>query len=275
MAVRSGVRAAVAALVACGMFAGCASRSQVERIQRDQREVRALLADQNVAIEGLRRRLEILRQDASESRGHGQPSAQLQQRINQLDARLTTLEQNRAIGTPGTTAAGEFPTAAPPPESPDEQRPAEPAPPPVRPAGPLDALIAREEANLQGQKLDPDFRDGFNLVKQGQCSQAAPRLRDFIRKNPKSDLADNAQYWIGACYYARREYNQAIKELSDVMLRYSKADKAPAALLMLADAFNDSGDQIDAKLVLKKLLSEHPRSEEAERARQKLQALGD
>jgi len=45
--------------------------------------------------------------------------------------------------------------------------------------------------------------------------------------------------------------------------------------LMLAQAFADSGDKIDARLVLQKLISEHPRSEEAERGRQTLKSIGD
>jgi len=259
------------------MLGGCATRGQLEKVQRDQREVRALLADQGVTIDGLRRRIEILKQDMGEP-GKGSKaatSAQLTQRLADLEARLTAIEQSHPA--PSTTTppppTDQFGTSAPPSGAapPDFQ----PTPAPPKPVSPLEADLAKEEASLQGQRVDLDYRDGLNLVRQGQCNQAAPRLRDFIRKNPKSDLADNAQYWIGACYYGQREYNQAIKELSDVMLRYSKGDKAPAALLMLADAFNDSGDQIDAKLVLKKLISEHPRTEEAESARQKLQKLGD
>lgn len=263
-------RARIAALLlAGGALAGCATRTQLEKVQRDQREVRALLADQGVTIEGLRRRLEILRTDVSEP-GRGRDAAtQLQQKIADLEARLATLEQGRTTGQPPVITPE--PIGAPP-----EARPVE-IPPTVVPKSlsPMEVAIAKEDASLQGQRLDADYRDALQLVRQGQCNQAAPKLRDFIRRNPKSDLSDNAQYWIGACYYGQREYNQAIKELSDVMLKYSKGDKAPAALLMLADAFNDSGDQIDAKLVLKKLLSEHPKSEEADRARQKLQALGD
>jgi tol-pal system protein YbgF len=263
-----------ALLIALAALGGCATRVQLEKLQRDQREVRALLADQSVTIEGLRRRIEILKQDVNEpGKGRGTPAAQAAQRLNDLEARLVAIEQSRPLA----------PTAAPPSGEPiavvpgSAQQPPEVQPTPaiVRPASPLEIALAKEEASLQGQRVEPDFHDALGLVRQGQCNQAAPRLRDFIRKNPKSDLADNAQYWIGACYYAQHDYNQAIKELSDVMLRYSKGDKAPAALLMLADAFNDSGDQIDAKLVLKKLISEHPRTEEADRARQKLQAFGD
>jgi tol-pal system protein YbgF len=113
------------------------------------------------------------------------------------------------------------------------------------------------------------------MVRLGQCDQAVSNFRSFLRKKPKSDLADNAQYWIGECYYGQRDYNRAIIELNEVLLKYSKGDKVPSALLTLASAFADSGDRIDARLILQKLISDHPRSEEAERGRQKLQALGD
>ncbi|MFQ5666005.1 MAG: tetratricopeptide repeat protein, partial [Candidatus Binatia bacterium] len=88
-------------------------------------------------------------------------------------------------------------------------------------------------------------------------------------------LADNAQYWIGSCYYGQRDYNRAIIELNEVLLKYPRADKVPGALLMLADAFADSGDKIDARLILQKLISDHPRSAEAERGRRALQSLGE
>ena len=148
------------------------------------------------------------------------------------------------------------------------------APTPVRPPSAQEAALAKEEAALQGRG-DTDYRDALGMIRQGQCSQAVPKLRDFIRKNPKSDLADNAQYWIGSCYYSQRDYNRAIIELNEVLLKYPKADKVAPALLMLADAFADSGYKIDARLILQKLVADHGKSEEAEKARQKLQALGE
>jgi hypothetical protein len=43
--------------------------------------------------------------------------------------------------------------------------------------------------------------------------------------------------------------------------------------LALATAFADSGDPIDARLIVQKLISDHPESEEAKIGRQKLQDL--
>ena len=263
----------MAATLACA--AGCATRADLVQVKQDQREVRALLADQQVALEGLRRRLEILRGEVSEpgkARGSATASAEAVQRLNDLETRVAMLEQSVSPKPAGQ------PTTPPPGEAPAEsKRPTEAplAAPTAKPLSPEEVALNKEEAAVQNAHVDSDYREALQLIHSGQCNQAAPKLRDFIRKNPKSDLDDNAQYWIGACYYGQRDYNRAIRELSDVMLKYPKGDKAPAALLMLAQAFADSGDKIDARLVLQKLISEHPRSDEAERGRQTLQSLGD
>jgi tol-pal system protein YbgF len=263
---------AVVGCIALAALAGCATRADLIEVQKDQRAVRALLADQQVAIDGLRRRVDMLHSEVSEP-GRGRqaaPSAELGRQVNDLEARVAALEQSRATGTPlgATPPAGE---AERPPLA------VTPAPTPTAPRvqGPQEAALAKEEAAAQSARVDGDFREGLSLVGQGQCTQAVPKLRDFIRKNPKSDFADHAQYWIGACYYGQRDYSRAIVELNDLVLKYPKGNKVPSALLLMADAFADSGDKIDARLVLQKLISQYPQTEEGGRARQKLQSLGD
>ena len=248
------------------ILGGCATRADFLQVKRDQRDTRALLADQQVAIDGLRRRMDALRADLGES-GRRPGSGDQQARVTDLEARLAALEQRPAPAA--TPAAMETPPPitgdAPPPDS-------MPTPLPTRTPGPVEAALARDEGQAGAP---PEYREALQSMRQGQCNQAVPKLRDFIRKNPKSDLIDNAQYWIGSCYYNQRDYNRAIIELNEVLLKYPKGDKVPSALLTLADAFADSGDKIDARLILQKLVAEYPRSEEADRGRQRLQALGD
>ena len=263
---RNRIRQAAVYVVGVALLAGCATRADLIRVKDDMRLARAQLADQQVALEGLRRRVEILRSEMSEP-GHKKESVaasnEMAVRLNDLEVRLVALEQASAALPPSTPGERPFepqvqPTSAPP-----------------KPQSQQEVALAKEEAALPGARVDGDYREALQLIRQGQCNQAVPKLRDFIRKNPKSELADNAQYWIGSCYYGQRDYNRAIIELNEVLLKYPKADKVPAALLILADSFADSGDKIDARLILQKLISDHPKSEEAERGRQKLQSLSD
>lgn len=253
-------------------MAGCATRADYLQLKQELRETRALVADQQVAVDGLRRRMEILRGDMGGGRGGSAPSGTVLQRMNSLDARVTALEDRRGVipPTPVPTAT-ETPLAA---ETPPGSESAEPEPTPV-PASGMDAALSREEASLPEGQVENEYREALGLVRERRCNQAVPKLRDLIRRNPKSAIADNAQYWIGSCYYSQRDYSRAIIELNDLVLKYPKGDRVPAALLLMADAFADSGDKIDARLVLQKLISQHGSAPEADQARRKLQALGE
>lgn len=258
---------AVGACIVLAALSGCAMQADLRDVQRDQRAVRALVADQQVAVDGLRRRTEALRTEASEAgkRSGRAPSADVARQLADLEARVAALEQGRQ---PVPAIEGERP-----PE--EGMRPAEAPAAAAKPPSMQEAALAKEEAAARTGRLDGDYREALGLVRQGQCNQAVPKLRDFVRQNPKSESADNALYWVGACYYGQRDYSRAIVELNDLVLKYPKGDKVPAALLMMADAFADSGDKIDARLVLQKLTSQYPQAEEAGQARQKLQSLGE
>jgi tol-pal system protein YbgF len=258
--------------------AGCATRADLLRVERDQREVRALLADQQVALDKLRRRVEIMRGQLGNTigRGKGMSSAEAAQWLNDLEARIAAIERATGMSVdlpvdgsglvtetlPGGAVPGGIPGAGI-------------AIPPAMADSNLEAALAREEESLRGGRVNEQFRQALQLIREGQCGQAIAELRKFIRSNPKAVTADNAQYWIGHCYYAQRDYNRAIIELNEVLLKYPKGDRVPASLLMLADAFADSGDKIDARLILQKLISDHPQSEEAALGQQRLQTLGE
>ena len=131
----------------------------------------------------------------------------------------------------------------------------------------------REVALQQAGGVDANYTRGLQLYREGQTEAAVRTLREFINANPKSDLADNAQFWLGEAYYSRGDYNRSIIELNEVLLKHPQGDQIPGALLALATAFANSGDKIDARLILQKLISDHPDTEEAKIGRDQLKAL--
>jgi tol-pal system protein YbgF len=286
---------AAATLVTGG--SGCATRADLDQISRNQQQARRVIADQTVAIEEMRRRIEML-QASMEDGGRAPASGGDTQWRRGIENRLAAIERNAVNQVPpagemvppgampgaGMPGSGLPPAGMPPAAVPGAQSApgaVAPAPAPVPAAAPaaggssLAADVAREEAALAGAQVSADYRGALALVRQGNCKDAVPQLRTFVRKDIKSPWADNAQYWIGRCFYTQGDYNRAIMELYDVLLKFPKSERVPAALLTLADSFADSGDPIDARLTLKKLLSDHPQAEEAAAARKRLQALGE
>ena len=83
-----------------------------------------------------------------------------------------------------------------------------------------------------------------------------------------------SQYWIGESYYSQGKYNEAILAYNEILVAWPKSERVPAALLRQATAFASMGDKIDARLILQKLIADHPGTQEAELAKNQLRALG-
>ena len=245
------------------LLGGCfAKQADLDAVRRQQRSMLASQADTQLAVNALKSSLDELKIRAAESKGaaHSAGTGDLVRRVAQLEARVVGLE---ARGT-GMTA----PVA----ETPGDQPPAQPAASGTKQGTPAAAIAMRAEDSVL-PTAPAEYRAALDLYRQGQWSVAAEKFRQFMQKSPRSDLADNAQYWIGECYYNQSDYNRAIIELNEVLLKYPQGDRVPGALLALATAFADSGDPIDARLIIQKLLSDHPDSQEAKIGRQKLEDL--
>ena len=109
--------------------------------------------------------------------------------------------------------------------------------------------------------------------KEENFEEAIDGFKDFIKKYPKSDRADNAHFWIGECYMALKQYEQAILAYQSVIKNYPKGNKVPNALLRQAIAFLEIKDKTSSKLLLKKIIKMYPKSSEAKIARSKLKII--
>ncbi len=108
---------------------------------------------------------------------------------------------------------------------------------------------------------------------QNDYDKAREGFRKLISKHPKSENADNAQFWIGETYYREKWYEKAILEYQKVIEKYPRGNKVPASLLKQGLAFSNLGDNANARLILKELIRKYPRAAEAKIAKQKLKEL--
>jgi tol-pal system protein YbgF len=120
---------------------------------------------------------------------------------------------------------------------------------------------------------DEIYRSAKQAFDQGDSEAARKGFEEFIRRYPTSKNADNAQFWIGEIYYREKWYEKAILEYQNVIEKYPKGNKVPAALLKQGLAFSNIGDKANAKLILEELSRKYPKSNEAKVAAEKLKAL--
>lgn len=119
--------------------------------------------------------------------------------------------------------AGPVTHRGPPPEVP---APASPAAPPA----PVDA---------EAQRL---YDAGYTLFHQQRYRDAETRFARFLELYPHSDLADNAQFWIGESRYALGEFRGALEAFSATVERYPEGNKVPDAMLKAGKCLEALGD---------------------------------
>ncbi len=242
----AGRRIPFAVGVAALLLGGCATRDQYLRLRDELHQVRRVVADTQSDLQAQQRELQAIRGE------------------------LEGMERKRAFRAEPELLAS--PLGEPPAATPLPGQTATPAAEPTpQPPG---ANAGEEIARLGGdQPGEDEYRMALALVEQQNCNEGIPRLRSYLRKYPDSPLSDNAQYWIGECYYAQRDFNNAILAYYDVTRRYPKGDRVCAAMLKQGLAFAELGDAADARIVLERLIQSHPDCEEASQARAKLSAL--
>jgi tol-pal system protein YbgF len=120
------------------------------------------------------------------------------------------------------------------------------------------------------QTLYAEAKKAFD---QGKMEEARKGFQQLIATYPKSQQADNAQFWIGETYYLEKWYEKAILEYQKVIENYPAGNKIPAALLKQGLSFLNIGETNNARLLLKELVAKYPKTNEADIAKKKLASL--
>ena len=105
---------------------------------------------------------------------------------------------------------------------------------------------------------------------QGRYALALQGFRDFVARFPTSELADNAQYGAGECYFAQARFDSASVEYARVDKNWPDGDKVPAALYKLALCQDKLGQASNSRKTLNALVKRFPLSGEAQLARERL-----
>lgn len=162
----------------------------------------------------------------------------------------------------------------PPPDL--EPKPEEAPAPDQGEKPPVTAPEAKKTEGPAGEPKPSDLQaydQALELYRAGKYEDAIDGFKAFLRKYPKSDRADNAQFWVAECHMNLKQYEQAILSYQEVIKKYPKGNKVPNALLRQAMAFLEIKDKTSSRLLLKKIIKKYPRSSEAKIAKKKLATL--
>ena len=132
-------------------------------------------------------------------------------------------------------------------------------------------------SNLPGASSeDPQtqYQGAYNSYLRGNYDLAILGFRQYLENFANTELADNATYWIGESYYNQGKFRQAIQEFDSMLQKYARSDKRASALLKKGYALLESGQREQGIAQLRSVVSEHPSTDEANLAKQRLESLG-
>jgi tol-pal system protein YbgF len=126
---------------------------------------------------------------------------------------------------------------------------------------------------LQGiQPGNPEqlFAAAYADYSRGNDELALSEFRQYVETYPSSELADNAQYWIGEILYAQKKLPEASAAFEQVKLISPNGDKTPPALYKRGLILLEMQRKEEAVVQLLAVYTDYSKSKEGELAKSKL-----
>jgi tol-pal system protein YbgF len=191
-----------------------------------------------VPVAGLGSKVEQMSSDFSSVR---ESVADLTSRLGKLQNQVADLSQAiRTLSAPPPPPPGAAPTAAGPP-----------------------AGVSAE------QLYNAALRDRTS----GNADLAIAQFKDYIQYFGTSDLAPNAQFYIGEIEYLRGDYTASLAAFDKLLEAYPDNAKTADALLLKGRALVKSGFKAEARTEFETLIRKFPSHENAAKAKMELRAL--
>ncbi|MBM3783275.1 MAG: tetratricopeptide repeat protein [Acidobacteria bacterium] len=137
-------------------------------------------------------------------------------------------------------------------------------PPPPPPAAEAPAPTVTAEALYNGALRDKSA---------GNADLAIEQFQNYLKLFGNTDLAPNAQYYIGEIKYLKGDYDGALMAFDTLLEKYPDNPKTSDAMLQKGRALVKAGFKAEAKQEFTSLIKKFPSHENASRAKTELAAL--
>ena len=121
---------------------------------------------------------------------------------------------------------------------------------------------------------DTLYSNGLRDLTGGKYELAHSEFQDYLKYYGDTDLASNAQFWLGEIAYAQKNYDGAVQEYDKVINNYPKSFKLAPAHLKKGMALIELGQKNSGVRELREVVKRYAGTEEERRARAKLKDMG-
>jgi len=220
-----------------------------------QKSVQDVQANSGTRLDTMSTQLQGLSDNLEEIKSRvgklNQQLVDLQSSVQNIDARL-------AGGVPSTTP-GSASTA-----------------PISQPAMGTGGRASSDAASPSGPPPSADtlYSNGLRDITSGKYELANSEFQDYLKYYGDTDLASNAQFYLGEIAYAQKNYDHAVAEYDKVLNNYPKSFKLAPARYKKGMALLELGQKNPGIKELREVVKRYPGTEEERRARAKLKEMG-
>jgi tol-pal system protein YbgF len=130
-------------------------------------------------------------------------------------------------------------------------------------SGPAGQFSSGPPAQLNGSPApaggSAQYDQAMNLMSRAQYDEAASAFRAYADAHPDdTDLAPQAIYWVANISFIRQDYAPAARTFAEVIKKYPKSQRAPDAMLKLAQSFMAMGQKSEGCTTLGLIKSKYP-----------------
>lgn len=146
--------------------------------------------------------------------------------------------------------------------------------PPAAAGSPPTGGPAAAPAGGAAPSADTLYSNGLRDITSGKYDLARSEFQDYLKYYGDTDLASNAQFYLGEIAYSQRQYEQSVTEYDKVLNGYPKSFKLAPARLKKGLAELELGQKTAGIRELREVIKRYPGTDEERRARAKLKELG-
>ena len=121
---------------------------------------------------------------------------------------------------------------------------------------------------------DTLYSNGLRDITSGKYDLARSEFEDYLKYYSETDLASNAQFYLGEIFYKQKQYVDAVAAYDKVLSNYPKSFKLGPARLRKGMALLELGQKNGGVRELREVIKRFPGSDEDRLARAKLKELG-
>jgi tol-pal system protein YbgF len=145
---------------------------------------------------------------------------------------------------------------------------------PPTPPAPVPGTPGASAGPPAGTSAEALYSNAMRDKDAGNYDVAGQEFNDYLKYFGSTDLAPNAQYYIGEIYYNQKNYDDALKAFDSVLERYSENNKTLDAMYMKGRALFQLGEKTKAAQEFREVYNRAPRSELGGKAKAQLAAMG-